>query len=365
MKKIGIITHHAAHNYGAMLQAYALQRYIRNNIEAKVLEIDFVTKEMKKAYAIFQKPRKLRGYIRQIQTIMRYPELKKKHNSFVEFYNEFIDKTKRYETYLELADNPPKFDIYITGSDQVFSPLDKELRAKYLDFGTSNTKRVAYAPSFGYSYVPDDKKETIRQLLEKFDHLSSREISGCNIIKDIIGKEVPNVLDPVFLLDPEDYREIANPAKLKYKKFILCYSLVGIEKQIALATKIKMLTGLPIVLLRSSALMPVKEVDKIIRSAGPREFLWLFDHASYIVTDSFHGNAFSLVFQKDFFSTIAFPEKSERIYSLLGETSLKSRIVDNPNEINSENLSIDYKTANEKIQDKRKVSMDYLEEALQ
>ncbi len=364
---IGIITHHAAHNYGAMLQAYALQKYLKINYDKNVENINFKTDEGINAYAIFKKPKKLRGYVWFLLKFIHYNELKKRHQAFENFLENYIDKTNRYKSYEELITSPPNFDYYISGSDQVFSPrnpIKGAINAYYLNFGDADIKRIAYAPSFGYKTIPEGEKDLIKTLLNRFDDLSAREISGCKIIKELTGKEVPNVLDPVFLLNIEEYRKISKPVKLKYNNYILCYALVGMKKQIPLALNLKEITGLPIVLIKDSALLPVKGVDKIIRFAGPREFLWLFDNADYVVTDSFHGTAFSLVFKKNFFSTIAFPEKAERIYSILKETDLEDRIVDKPDEIDKNNLKIDYAIPARRLEEKIKISKDYLEMSL-
>lgn len=361
---IGIITHHAAHNYGAMLQAYSLQAYMKNHIEPNVQIIDFQTKDGIRAYNIFKRPKKIRGFIWELLKILHYFELKKKHNSFQSFLENNLDKTKWYRSYKELESNPPDFNIYITGSDQVFNPKNKEIDAFYLKFCPDSKKKVAYAPSFGYKNVPETNKYYILSLLKRFDYLSAREGSGCQIIEDLLGKQVPNVLDPVFLIKSEEYKKIANPVKLKFKNYILCYALVGQKKQILISHKIKQLTGLPIVLIKDSALLPIKGIDKIIRFAGPREFLWLFDNADFIVTDSFHGTAFSLVFKKNFFSTIAAPKKAERIISILNEIGLASRIVESPDEIKKDNILINYEMANRRLSEKRRQSIAYLKLAL-
>jgi len=362
---IGIITFHSAHNYGAMLQAFALQKYIKNNYNCNVKNINFNTDKDIKAYKIFKKHKKIHSYIWEILKFLHYSELKKRHNSFELFLKNYIDTTERYSTYEKLIENPPQFDVYISGSDQVFSPKGKELNAYYLNFGPKHIKRIAYAPSFGYKTVPDNMKKQISILLNRFNRLSAREISGCEIIKELTGKDVPNVVDPVFLLNPEHYHDIAKPVKIKYKKYILCYSLVGIKKQTALAGKLKELTGLPIILLKPSASLPIKGIDKTIRSAGPLEFLWLFENADFVVTDSFHGTAFSLVFKKNFFSAIAFPEKAERIYSILNEIELNDRIIDNPIEITKNNLEINYHIPSKKLEEKINTSKEYLKKSLQ
>ena len=362
---IGIITFHAAHNYGAMLQAYALQTFIKDNIDSEVQIIDFRTKEDIMSYQIFKRPQKIRKYYREFIKLFYYRQLVKRYNSFEDFLKIYINTTHRYSSYQSLVNTPPEFDYYIAGSDQVFSPKRKEINAYYLSFGKKTTKKIAYAPSFGYKTIPPEKKEKITTLLKQFNHLSAREISGCEIIRELTGKEVTNVLDPVFLLNHQQYTTIAKPVKLKTKKYILCYALVGIKKQIPLALKLKEITGLPIILLKDSALFPVKGVDKIIRFAGPREFLWLFENASYVVTDSFHGTAFSLLFRKNFFTTIAFPEKAERIYSILSQTDLANRIVESPDEISINNLKIDYSHANKKLEEKVQLSKNFLLTSLQ
>jgi len=362
---IGIITFHSAHNYGAMLQTFALQTYLKKELGINVKVIDFRTEAGIQAYEIFKRPNTLRQYFNEFLKLLHYKELKKGYDSFEQFLNNYIETTERYATYQSLIENPPEFDVYISGSDQVFSPKGKELNAYYLNFGPKHIKRIAYAPSFGYKTVPDNMKKQISILLNRFNRLSAREISGCEIIKELTGKDVPNVVDPVFLLNPEHYHDIAKPVKIKYKKYILCYSLVGIKKQTAIAGKLKELTGLPIILLKPSASLSIKGIDKTIRSAGPLEFLWLFENAAFVVTDSFHGTAFSLVFKKNFFSAIAFPEKAERIYSILNEIGLNDRIIDNPTEITKNNLEINYHIPSKKLEEKINASKEYLKKSLQ
>lgn len=358
--EIGILTFHSAHNYGAMLQAFALQQYIKNCLSMNVKIIDFRTLDSINSYSIFKKPKQLRGYARETLKILHYLDLKKKHSSFERFLADYICLTQRYSTYKELYEQPPILDFYITGSDQVFNPNGKEINAYYLNFGKTSTKKIAYAPSFGHKNIPSDKNALIKDLLNKFDHLSARETSGCSIIKELIGKEVPNVVDPVFLLTREQYHSISKPFKLRCKKYILVYALIGFKKQVSIALRIKEITGLPIVLIKSEVIFPIKGISKIVRAAGPREFLWLFENASYIVTDSFHGTAFSLVFRKNFFTTIAFPEKAERIFSLLRQTELTMRIVENPKDILEESLPVNYDSTNEKLEEKIQFSKEFL-----
>jgi len=274
-----------------------------------------------------------------------------------------MDKTDIYKTYEELEKKPPQFEVYIAGSDQVFNPKEVEIRTNYLDFCPKGVKKIAYAPSFGLSFIPDEHKEFVKSRLDRFDFLSAREKSGCKIIKELTGRDVPNVLDPVFLLEPTEFQKIANPVKLGFNDYLLCYGLNDFKEQLKFSKRIKQMTGLPIVLITRDP-RPIKGVDKIIRFAGPREFLWLFSHSKFIVTDSFHGTAFSLVFQKPFFSYIAFPAVAGRITSLLGNVGLMDRIIKTPEEISQANIDFDFKEAYGRLEKMRDISKQYLKQAI-
>jgi hypothetical protein len=357
---IGIMTLHGSQNYGGVLQAYALQAYIKNIFKGKVNIINFSTRDVPVLMAIKNwKTLVLNGIL-----ILNYRALKRKSKRFERFRLEMMDLTRRYYSYDELLKDPPLFDVYISGSDQVFHPLSPYVEAFFLEFCPDpGVRKIAYAPSFGITEIPGDKRNRISKFLMKFDSLSAREMGGAQLIHDLTKKKVETLLDPVFLLNTGDWRDIETPPKKIKPPFILCYALVGKRPQMEIARMIKNMTGLPIVLLTKTP-YPRMQADQVILDAGPREFIWLFDKAEYIVTDSFHGTAFSILFEKPFFIHIATPEKVERIKSLLKILDLKNRIIRNTDGISEETLEIDYTRPRVKLGERRSLSKAFLKSAL-
>lgn len=360
MKRIGIMTFHGSQNYGGVLQAYALQTFINGNAGHQAVIVDFrIQKD-----TIFNLNKGWKDLILRMIKILHYSSLKRKAQRFVRFRTEHMQLTRRYRSREELIKWPPEFDVYISGSDQVFHPSWPFVDVFYLDYPTlPGSKKVAYAPSFGLNYIPEEMKERIAGLLNRFDFLSAREKGGSDIIRELTGRKAITVLDPVLLVGRDQWRMIASRVGKLPKKYILCYALVGNIPQMKIASQLKIMTGLPIVLLTHS-LYPPTSADLVIRDAGPREFLWLFDHANYIVTDSFHGTAFAVLFEKVFFSYIASPQKSERIYSLLNNLDLEKRVISMENRIRREHLTIDFDALREKLCRTITISTNYLIAAL-
>ena len=197
-------------------------------------------------------------------------------------------------------------------------------------FGAFSEKRkIAYAPSFGIPQVPDGMEEELREYLAGFSHLSVRERQGEAIVEQITGRRVPVVLDPTLLLRQSDWGAIARPPA-GGGGYILCYC---ISSPGALAPYIRQLaktTGLPVVQL-CGVRQKVHPRARCVLDAGPAEFLGLFQNASCVCTNSFHGTVFSVQFQKPFFTAVAPSElaapESSRTFSLLSRLGLTERII--------------------------------------
>mgnify|MGYP001173875097 CR=1 FL=1 len=357
--KIGIVTYHSDHNYGAMLQAYALQKFIKQQLLADVQIINYIPKVKIHSSHILPKINSLKSLAWCIIKLFYYKSIKRKHNSFEYFLEKYMDKTKVYYSYEELLKDPPIFDLYITGSDQTFNPNSIHIYVFFLAFCPKGSIKISYAPSFGYSFIPENKQAILKALLEDYSYLSVRETSGSNIINSLISKNVPSVLDPVFLVKRDEWKNIAKPLKIKYKSFILCYSLIGNKLQMDIAIQLKEKTGLPIILLTHTVFSRTK-ADLTINCAGPLEFLWLFDHSNYVVTDSFHGTAFSVLFEKPFYSCIVLKEKSDRIIDLLRKLDLEDRVISDQKMRINGNIDIEYNKIADKLEEERKRSIDYL-----
>lgn len=315
-KQIGILTFHAVDNYGAVLQAYALQQFIYNNISPNVNIIDYKRKSDTGVRSLFKGSthNPVKNLILNILSFLQRKKLKATHNKFEEFRRDFLHLTKRRydsETSIGECNN---MNYFITGSDQVFNARLKDYRVWYLGSVGGNGKKVAYAPSFGFSTFTDEITSKILPLLKNFSALSCREATGAKYLSDILGRSIPVVLDPVFLLNRDEWKQIAVTPKAK-SKYLLVYCLskgkAGKINQLAHAIAKK--ENLSVVTIGSSGIFS-QGSNGII---GPREFVGYFCKADFVLTDSFHGTSFSLIFGKRHLSYIANIDKGTRIESVM------------------------------------------------
>ncbi|HOQ06429.1 MAG TPA: polysaccharide pyruvyl transferase family protein [Clostridiales bacterium] len=352
--KAGILTFHYAHHYGAQLQAYALMRAIQLlGVDCGI--INYVRKDNIEGSSLFKKGLSPGAVLSNLDTLLHYRSLKKRHDRFDSFvFNEMKLSEKFYGSYKELCDDPPAYDVYVCGSDQIWNPLIFSEKtydpAFFADFARSG-RRVAYAPSFGISSIPEDKREELAGYLAKFDCLSSREKQGEKIIREITGREAVTVLDPTLLLPAEEWSMLAAaPGSAGYDSpeasggdspgtgdggplqtggYILCYFITDARKYADYVGLVAEKYRLPVVSLCGSRRVVPQTKHKRL-DCGPREFLGLFREASVVCTDSFHGTVFSLIFEKEFYSFEASKDPSKAVgsrqYNLLETTGLLSRL---------------------------------------
>lgn len=325
--KIGIFTFFQT-NYGAILQAYALQNYLQKQPNIEVEIVDFTTAKHLEEHKIVKK-QSLKNPIATVAyyffTMVHCRQLKRRVDRTWEFKNKYFNFTRRYSTMEDALENHPLEDIYITGSDQVFNPNARYVPLYYLDFDKGNGKKVAYAPSFGISTFDDAITSKIANYVKDFDSLSCREPAGAKYLSSIVGYDVPVVVDPVLLQSADEWSNIAVSPRIK-GEYIFIYDLNGAENLVSIAKKIQQQTKLPIVCLTRNRLK-IYPVNKQVYDAGPAEFVGWIKDATYVVTDSFHGTVFSLIFNKRFFTFIALERTSSRIRNILGKVGLENRIV--------------------------------------
>lgn len=329
-KKIGIITFHAADNYGAVLQAYALQTYLSTQGNCAEI-IDFVPYGVEKAnLPLFVNDKKLiKRLIKQVLILPNYFKLKRKNSKFAEFRKDYFKLSRKFRTADEIRGAELDYDICITGSDQVFNPLIQNSDIYYLDFCNKSSK-IAYAPSFGIKDFTKVKEST-KKLIKEFKHMSCREADGAEFLSEVTGNAVPTVSDPVFLLTPEEWSKITT--KPRTDRYILVYDLNGGKPLVEIANKIKTETGLPVICITANKYANTKyKVDELLVSCGPLEFISYIQHAEYVVTDSFHGTAFSTLFRRKFISFVALKHAASRIQSLLKKLGIENRIFYNAKE---------------------------------
>ena len=293
----------------------------------------------------------------------------KRGELFQEFYREYFGKII-HSTYRETlsADSSTwdEYDYVIAGSDQIWNRglirSFEALRYYYLEF-VAQDKRVNYAPSFGdfgMSSLKFPDRLEHRKGLNGFKKLSCREEEGCDLIRELTGRDAQLVLDPTFLLTAEQWRKIARKPEYEVPAhYALEYSFLAPSMVQPCAEKLA--GGLPIV-----NAFDYRCGSQNYAMTGPREFLWLVDHADVVITSSFHGTAFSVIFGKRFVSLKAGSQFS-RVKTILSGISLTDRIfaiTDDPDSSNIVNVPVDYEAANEKLAALREKSMRYLADCL-
>lgn len=348
---IGLLSFHKAENYGAMLQAYALQKAIdKLGYNSEYLDLDFnivnreqSKKKMNRFFLIekFKNVRKkllIRGRIRKSSNF-RQNYIKVSTEKF--YGDKNINDLSRY-------------DSYIVGSDQVWNLRISNITKSFLlHFASDEKKKNSYASSFGVDSLPEEYIEIFKKYLVRFDNISVRENQGAEIVRTIIGREPQVCLDPTLLLTKEEWEEISK--KRKYKKYVFVYSMDDSEKIIQKAKEIAKAKKLKILAI---GLRKKYKGIKNIYDASPQEWIGLIENADTIVTNSFHGTVFSINFNKNFYLEYL-PEGWEvnsRLENIVDLFEIKSRLL---NESESD-VAIDYDVINGRLKAEREKSLVYL-----
>ncbi len=336
------------------MQTYALCRFLKENgFVVEIVDIRNFEPNLKTISEGSPLP------IRLLKSVIFPMRIKK---IFHQFYPAL---TKHYLSMEELRANPPQSDVYIVGSDQVWNQTisrDKAL-AYFLDFGPNSIKRMSYASSFGLTRWAPGKYATtdyVKQCLDKFDAISVREIEGQRILKETFCKDATIVLDPTFL--NEQYPEISG--EVKQRKEIVCYKLEKTTDFWYYMPIVSKKLGFPALLLNHNY---PKKGYKYHFNPTVRQWVNRIAGASFVITDSFHGVAFSIIYKKQFAAVINHNGKESRLVSLLKLLHLEDRMFDSVEEMTkTDNLlkPIDYKQVESYLSQLRVQSIDFLLGAL-
>lgn len=320
--KIGILTQHFLLNYGGIIQNFALQQVLMK------LGHDPLTFEHDTCYS------RTRWFLRTIKHILRtrsfrnlpvYPIYKGRigNKNFIKFVLRNI-RSFPVKDFVPSLTAQYGIDAYVVGSDQVWRPdfnLGPRLGNMFLDFADDKVKKLSYAASFGckeWEYTKEQEK-TCSRLARRFDAISVREASAVDLCKSHFGVDASLVLDPTLLLNKEDYEKVCNNIPKK-EKHIFVYSLVVGESVMNVASKVSEAKDLPIVVKEAGG--KVKKEDTI------EDWFAEFRDAEYVVTDSFHGMVFSIIFNKPFSIVMNPSGGNDRYISLLSQLGLTECIVD-------------------------------------
>ena len=358
MIRVGILTFHDAHNYGAVLQAYALKKYIQKIDGVDATVINYHHHNIPDGF-----PRKRKIEKITLSHIAKHIYSSKDHNLRWNKFNMFIrnlidNKTEVYTCEEDLE--KLNIDIWICGSDQIWNTdITRGFnKGFFLDFETDG-KKVSYAVSMGIPKLEEKYEEQFKKSLNKIDCISVREETLREYAQGFTDKIVHKVVDPTLLLDAEEYDELIKENQIK-EKYLLIYALGPDERLTKIANKIANNKGLKIIELND--FKKKNYFCEQISNAGPEEFVTLIKNADAVVTNSFHGTIFSIIFEKDFY-IITRLNRNSRMENILSIVDMKDRLIENVEDIDNVKIQ-DYKKAKENLAKEAQFSKNFLNDAL-
>lgn len=358
--KIGILTFHRAHNYGAVLQAYALQTVLVN-MGHKVFFIDYEPLALQKHYKCFKIERVItlnlvKGVKNLISEILAYPFRLQRANRF----NQFLESNMKISPYI--PDNVGTYDCVILGSDQIWSKtITKTIDPVFFgkDF-TKSSNVISYAASMKNEAISEIDKNTFSLLLNELTTISVREKSIARLLSPLTRNKIETVLDPTLLLTHREWKLLCKDIRVESEEYILVYQVSINEKANVLANRLAKEHNCKVINMSTSANFSTNK----FQWTSPQHFVSLFLNAKYIVTTSFHGTAFSVIFNKPFY-TIRHDVDSnnERVVELLNKINLNNRIISDIDTIKSTD-AICWDEVNKNLETLRKHSISFLQKSI-
>lgn len=366
--KIGLITFHISNNYGALLQTYALHHKLEQ-LGQKAELIDYRPRQRSEKLELIHKIPKYKPSQNPLRYLLAIPYrfcmdmlTLNKRRQLRTYILQYIKKhyhlsEKQYTSYSELAKSHPHYDLYLVGSDQVWNPHNTGGDfdpAYFFSYIKEEDACASYASSVG-RYNIRDKADTFRDYSQNLHWVSVREAQTIPAIKEITGKDAVCVVDPTLLLTSEDWEEISREPKEHPDKFVLVYSLGSNQNVEKVAQMVSAHLKLPIKYIQYDFRL-LKNQSSFVR---PEEYLWCFAHASFVVTDSFHGTVFSIINRKPFY-TVQPESNNSRVLNLLTQLGISDRYFPPEKIPDSIDGDIDYISVQTKLESMRQNSLDYL-----
>lgn len=367
--KIAILTQPLTNNYGGILQNFALQEVLRckgHNVVTLNVRRPVAKLNINIHFFLSIAKRFVQKYILNNSHIIFVNAYKQINfgNTPQRFQQRFLDEYIKVDMVGPevLTWDNDKYDAYVVGSDQVWRPcFSTSIPTYYLNFvRNTGAKRVAYAASFGVDYWETDAATTtvIAPLAQKFNGVSVREHSAVKLCKDYLGVDAVYVLDPTMLLSADDYRKVysRHPTQDKNERYIATYVLDRDPKVLSVIKNVSKQLGLP-----------VKQLGTFSKNGFDSIESWLqgIDKAAYVITDSFHGSVFSLIFGKQF---VALGNKSRgmtRFESLFSQFNINDKLVSTHGEaMTSLQRKIDYDKIHGIIAEKQFFAHQFLDNNL-
>ena len=384
MKKVGIITIVNVNNYGAELQAFATFRKLQlmgynaeiinylyykdwRYIDSKMSR-SFNSMSIKGKIIYFAKYRVASFVLNKILPLI-CKDVKQRIANFNSFHQHNTRFSKLYKSMKDLYTDTPIYDVYMVGSDQVWNPnASSSIEPYFLTFAPHSALTVSYASSFGVSKIENNSiANRIKLGLSSIKTISVRESSGVNLVKELTGRTAQLVCDPTLLLNKSEWTMFMKPVSNMPQRYVLIYQLSESDAIVKLATRIGKQEQIPVYRICKRAFKVKKDKGVVnILNSGPSEFLSLITNASFIITNSFHGTAFSINFDVPFYTVVSAKKKNNnRMESLLDYVGLGKRIV--KDDVDITNLPIvgyDVNATQLKLKSFRLESEKFLEDAL-
>ena len=361
MKRVYTVTFHTADNYGAVLQAYALQQILLKKYDTKILNYD--CQPISSEYKLFKKSRG--NFIKcGVQLLKDIVNIKKNYvriKNFDKFRNNMLF-TDKYSTKEQIINNYPRADVYITGSDQIWNPVltDGLDDVFMLNFGHNDFKKIAYAASAGSNETLKKCEDELISNIKSIDYISAREENLSNLLTDKLGKNIPMVLDPSLLLSKNEWLSIVPSNKIFSEKYIFVYCGREPDYFYDIVNELAEETGYLVVYSgRRDREHYYHCRKKSYYEFGPAEFVSMIANAEYVVTASFHGTAFSIIFNKKLYAVLN--KYSDRLRTLLDKLKLNDCIVENLDDFKRKrNRKIDWEVVNNILKNERDKSINWL-----
>ena len=370
MAKIGILTYHFVLNYGAVMQAWALQEYLKKRGHQVEL-IDYRPNHLEKGGRFYFPKNKKLLRMNLIKAYMKFrsffylfsKQMRLKKSKFREFQNNYLNLSKKtIKQFKCVQKDSIDYDFFICGSDQIWNSSNHSGidGAYFFSFLPESCTTVSYAASFGRSFIEEDYANEVARLLKPFNFISVREPSGVKLVYELSGKKAQCVLDPTLLLGDEISKLI--DCEVENENFIFSYALRS--KDTVKLTNNYISKKLNLSLVSDDSLKAKQD------ALSPLEWVSHIKKSSFIVTNSYHGTLFSIIFRKPFIFVSLSGIKSsynDRAISLLKELGLSARILGDYDEavIDSMiNLEINWDDVSEILSEKREKSVKFIAEAV-
>jgi hypothetical protein len=364
--KISVITRHAISNYGSILQTYAMQKVLQD-MGHEVEIVDYIRNDedyYEITKVLIRKSEKWnKNFLtRAVYHAIQSPEYFIMGKKFKKFRRQYLNLSARYNSLEELTEKKPVADLYCTGSDQVWGPIGDELYdpAYFLAYTDSDDFRFSYAGSFGKTALNEEAKMAYKYYLNRYYKIAVREKSAIEIISSMGISGAEQVLDPTLLLSSKEWSMlIKNEIN---KDYVLIYQLHSNSQMDSYAKEFAKKTGLPLIRI-TLAMHQIARGGKLVLLPELGTFLSYIKNAKYMITDSFHGTIFSIIFGTQFIDVLP-GETQTRNQSILELMGLTDRMLTDYSDFSFIDKKINYLRCNKILDDNKKSSVEYLKSTI-